>query len=197
MRAIAVVALALLMVGCSNKSVVQKWANSEPAMASHSGPVCFLPTELPDGVESTFLGRAVANQQWYGDYTAVNSALADVARSVGADVITEKRQKKKFGFFAWARPQVWGWARRLDDPAAIDCVALGGRIDPGNGVPLTARKLEMAEPEPELTQIDAPEQRVPTGSEYDECMARVMRISDAALRVESMAICDDAARELN
>lgn len=140
MRAIAVVGLALLMAGCSNKSVVQKWANSEPAMASHSGPVCFLPTELPDGVESTFLGRAVANQQWYGGYAGVNAALANVARSVGADVIAEKRQKMKFGFFAWARPQVWGWAHRLDDPAAIDCVALGGTIDPGNGVPLAVRR---------------------------------------------------------
>ncbi len=169
-KALYAIAAAVVLTGCGSKSVVQKYQDSQPAMAPYTGPVCLLPGKLPAGTQYTLLGRAIANQQGYGGFAHVNEELAKVARSVGADAVIEKQQKMKVGMWAWARPQVWGMAVRLKDPASFSCAANGGTIYQG-------------------TQVSIPQGSAPAQS-YDECMARIMKISDPKLRASSMSACD-------
>lgn len=173
MKGLVGLALVVALTGCGMKSVVQKTKVSQPALPRYEGPICLLPTPLPKSVEATQLGRAVANQQWYGGYSKVNQALADVARASGADIVSDKHQGMKIGFFAWARPQVWGYAARLKNPEAFDCTASGGTVYGAGYASATPRA-----PAPAET--------------YDSCMAKVLKISDAQLRLSSMAICDGA-----
>lgn len=172
MKGIVVVLMAVALMGCSGKSVVQKFKNSSPPLPPYSGPFCLLPKPLPAGVDSVLLGRAVANQQWYGGYAGVNEKLVNVARSVGADAVVEKRQKMKIGAVAWARPQVWGLAVRLKEPEKFDCAANGGAVYGGTSLAVTPS--------------------AKSSETYDSCMARVMRITDPQLRLSSMSACDSA-----
>lgn len=180
MKAIIAIAAAALLAGCGTKSVVQQWRGSEQPLPAHAGDVCLLPGAIPRDQEGAFLGRAVANQQWYGNHTRVNRALADAARRAGADVVVGLKSEYKMGAIAWARPQSYGMAYKLRDPAAFDCAAAGGKIDAG--APMAAAAA-------------APMQHAPAQplAQYDDCMARVVRISDASLRIESMKACDAAA----
>ncbi len=167
----------LALVGCGTKSVVQPTRDSKPPLPRYSGPVCLLPKRLPQDVAFTPLGRAVANQQWYGGFAKVNHAVAEVARSVGADAVVSMRSHMKMGFIAVVRPQSWGYAVKLKNPEAFDCLANGGRFD---GTP----------PPRPLPTATAP--TGPASTAYDACMARVLRIADPALRLEAMGSCDAA-----
>ncbi len=175
MRVIAILSLAALIVGCSPKYHVEDWAGAAPAMKRHGGPVCLLPGPLPAEVESTLLGRARSSQHWYGGYAGVHAGVAQAARDRGADAVVDLHSRQRMGFIAFARPDAYGWAVKLKDPSSFDCIALGGKIDPGAANTSLAR---------------AP--AVTGGGAYDECMSRVMRITDPALRLQSMAACDSA-----
>lgn len=177
MRVVVVLLLAAFLMACGSKSAVQKWQGSEEPLPVYSGPVCLLPGLLPSKVEFTFLGRAVANQQQYGGYAQVNTALANVARTVGADTVYDLRSKQKVGFFVVVRPQSWGMAARLKSPESFDCIAHGGRIYPGTDETSTSS------PAAEIAPVS-------NAVTYDECMARVMRISDPTLRLQAMTACD-------
>lgn len=170
MKGIVILMVVAALAGCSGKSVVQKWKDSSPPLPAYTGPVCLLPKPLPAGVDSVLLGRAIANQQWYGGYAGVNAELVTVARGVGADAVVDKKQRMKIGAFAWARPQVWGEAVRLKDPQNFDCVANGGAVYGGTSLAVSPT--------------------VNSGETYDTCMARVMRISDPQLRLSAMPSCD-------
>ena len=178
MRIIVLMIAMAILAGCGSKSTVQKWRGSEEPLPGYSGAVCLLAGSLPENVEFTFLGRAVANQQHYGGYAKVNAALADVARSVGADTVFDLQSKQKIGFFAVVRPQSWGMAARLKFPESFDCISSGGRVYPELGMIPALRATSTA-----IAPIQA-------GS-YDDCMGRVLRISDPVLRVEAMSACDD------
>lgn len=178
MRIIVLIIAMAVLVGCGSKSTVQKWRGSKEPLPTYNGPVCLLPGPLPENIEFTFLGRAVANQQQYGGYAKVNATLADVARSVGADTVFDLQSKQKIGFFVVVRPQSWGMAARLKSPELFDCISSGGRVYPEIGMAPTSRATSTAV---------APSQ----AGAYDECMVRVMRISDSALRLKAMAACDD------
>lgn len=178
MRIIALIIAIVVLAGCGSKSTVQKWKGSEEPLPVYNGPVCLLPGPLPEGVEYTFLGRAVANQQKYGGYARVNAALVDVVRTVGADTVFELRSKQKIGFLVVVRPQSWGMAARLKSPESFDCIASGGKLYPGLGMAPVSHSNSTA-----TTPVQA--------TTYDDCMARVMRISDSALRLRAMTACDD------
>lgn len=196
-KGIGAVLVAAALSGCAPKATVQKWQGSQPAMPAHSAAVCFLPGPMPEGVEYTFLGRAVGNTYTYGSFDLVENAVADRARSVGADVVFDQRRKMKIAPIPWgaARPQMWGMAAALKDPASFDCVASGGRLF-GSG-----RRLAVQPTTPALTPaaaVAAPTLQAPaaiqsqSASSYDECMRRVVRISDAQLRMQAMETCDIA-----
>jgi len=169
-KALFAIAAVVVLAGCGSKSVVQKSPGSQPSLGPYAGPVCLLPGKLPAGTQYTLLGRAIANQQGYGGFAHVNEELAKVARSVGADAVIEKQQKMKVGMWAWARPQVWGQAVRLTDPASFNCAANGGTVYQGS-------------------QVSIPQRSAPSQS-YDECMSRILKISDPKLRSASMSACD-------
>lgn len=181
MRIIALIIAIVVLSGCGTKSTVQKWKGSEEPLPVYNGPVCVLPGQLPEGVQFKFLGRAVANQQHYGGYAQVNAALANVVRSVGADTVFDLQSKQKIGFvpFVVVRPQSWGMAARLKSPESFDCIASGGKLYPGLGMATVSHSNSTA-----ATSVQA--------TTYDECMERVMRISDSGLRLEAMSTCDDA-----
>lgn len=134
MRIIVLIIVMAVLAGCGSKSTVQKWRGSEEPLPVYNGSVCLLPGPLPEDVEFMFLGRAVANQQHYGGYANVNAALADVVRSVGADIVFDLQSKQKIGFFVVVRPQSWGMAARLKSPELFDCISNGGRVYPELGI---------------------------------------------------------------
>lgn len=171
----------LALAGCGTKAVVQPLKGSSKALPRYSGPVCLLPKPLPPDVKFTPLGRAVANQQWYGGFAKVNRALAEVARSVGADAVVSMRSHMKMGFIAVARPQSWGYAIKLQDPESFDCLASGGRYD----------GIAPVRPAPSARALPAAP-ATPASPAYDACMARVLRIGDPALRLQAMDSCDAA-----
>lgn len=177
MKTLAVVLGALLVTGCGSKAVVQPWKDAVDAKPAHDRDVCLMDKPLPASVESELLGRSVANQQSYGGFAAVKAAMANISRQSGADVVADVHYKQKIGFFAVVRPQVWGYAYSLKDPAAFDCNAEGGQLygfsGPSTAVPV-ARRTESAQP----------------SSEYDQCMHRVLRIQDEQLRLRGMETCD-------
>lgn len=133
---------------------------------------------LPEGVEADFHGIGVSNSHWYGGYAGPKRVLAEKARESGVDVVTEMRHRQVMGFFAVARPRVQGRAYSLKDPAAFDCLAHGGDVYGPHG-PVSR------------SAVPADGSSV----SYDECMSRVLRIADPALRVEAMAACDGASGE--
>lgn len=177
-RVVLSVLVVALLSGCG-RTVVQETEGSQPPLPPFAGPVCLLPKNLPADTRFTLLGRAVSNTGTYGGFAKVNLALANVARSVGADVVIDKRSKMKFAPIPWAalRPQSWGMAVRLKDPQAFDCIASGGRLYDYSG------PIEVAPP-----------RVAPAGDKgdnsYDACMARVIKISDPQLRTTSMSMCD-------
>ena len=176
MKGFVVLCAVLLLAGCGSKSVVQKWKGSAPPMPPYTGPVCLLPKPLPEGIPSVLLGRAVANQQGYGGYAKVKGALSEVARGVGANAVVDQKQKMKlFGLLAAARPQVWGFAVKIDDTSSFNCEAEGGRLY------LHGERLELSSAS-----------GVTPSAGYDACMARVMKITDPQLRLSSMSACDSA-----
>lgn len=177
MRAIAVVAVAVVLAGCATNASVHKKVDSVANKPAHNRDVCFMTGPLPDGVDADFLGIGVSNSHWYGGYAGPKRVLANKAREAGVDVITEMRHRQVIGFFAVVRPRVQGRAYSLKDPAAFNCQAHGGEVYGLNGL-----KAATYAPAP----IGAP------SSSYDQCMARVMRISDPALRLQAMTACDGA-----
>lgn len=176
-------AVVIALTGCAPKASVQKWKGSMPALPPYTGPVCLLPGPLPADTEYTFLGRAVGNMYTYGSFATVENALADKVRTVGADTVYDKRMKMKIAPIPWgaARPQIWGMAVRLKAPEKFDCIASGGRLF-GNG-----QRLPVQQPAVATT----PTSSKPSSS-YDDCMRRVLRISDYDLRMQALEACDSA-----
>lgn len=195
LRASLLIAFAVLIAGCAPKATVQKWEGSQPALPAHSGPVCLMPGPLPANVEYIFLGRGVGNMYTYGSFNTVETAVADKLRSVGADLLIVDRRRMKIAPIPWgaARPQIWGKAVRLKNPADFDCVASGGRLY-GNGQMLTMPVSGVATTTASTRSSATPSApaTASTASPYDQCIARVLRISDEKLRLESMSLCDSA-----
>ncbi|WP_263144861.1 hypothetical protein [Pseudomonas sp. RIT-PI-AD] len=191
-RVLSITLAAIVLSGCGG-AVVQRTRDSQPALPPYTGPICLLPKPLPDNVDSTPLGRAIANSATYGGFAKMNLKLANVARSVGADAVVNKRSKMKIAPIPWgaARPQSWGMAVRIKNPEAFDCVASGGRLYDQNG-PILAPPSPSPQVKPQASpqgQVRAEKQQ--PGSEYDACMVRVMKITDAQLRASMMTTCDD------
>lgn len=199
LRTSLLVALAALMAGCAPKASVQKWEGSQPALPPHTGPVCILPGNPPPDMEYIFLGRGVGNMYTYGSFTTVETVVADKLRSVGADMLIVDRRRMKIAPIPWgvARPQIWGKAVRLKNPADFDCIASGGRLY-GNGQMLTmpvtgtTSTATSNSANPSTNSTPSAPATVSTASSYDQCIARVLRISDEQLRLESMTLCDNA-----
>lgn len=181
MRAFAVVGLAVLMAGCGLKSNTFNPDGHGYATKRdpHTNAVCQLAGPLPAGVGHEVIGLIRGNRGFFGGFGPVRQIMADEARSAGADVIVNLRMRQDVAFRGVfiLRPVGEGMGLKLEHPESFNCLANGGRIYPGAGLaPITQ-------------SIVAP---VPSVATYDECMGRVLRISDPALRVQAMAACDGA-----
>lgn len=170
MRGIVALCLLALLAGCGTKASVIRIKGMEP-LPPNNGSLCVLPSVMPEGIEYTVIGRAAANQQGYGGFAGVNAKLIAASKAAGADVLINKTQRMHIGFFAWARPQSFATAAKLQHPESFNCVENGGTVD---GVTVsTAAKPKDAK-------------------YYDACMARIMKISDPQQRLASMPMCDSA-----
>ncbi|WP_220814987.1 hypothetical protein [Pseudomonas paralcaligenes] len=182
MRKLLVVAGLVLITGCSTTANIHKLKGAAAAKPAHNRDVCLLNTSLPDGIEVEYMGRGVSNSQWYGGYSKVKAVLADRARQGGVDVVSDLQYRQVIGFFAWVRPRIYGDAYALKHPESFNCLALGGQ-------PYSPLGIRPIPPAPSsAVATSAPAQT------YDECMARVLRIQDENLRLQSMALCDSADR---
>jgi hypothetical protein len=101
--------------------------------------------------------------------------------------VFKQQDRQKIGAFAWARPQSWGFAARLKNPEQFNCITAGGREYLGG------QRLEInSAGTPPAASNQNPAPAIRSGSDYDKCMARVMRISDPDQRRQSMPMCDSA-----
>lgn len=187
MRAIAVAALAVTLAGCGLKSNTFNMDGRGYLQdrTPHDRAVCQLDSAMPLGVPYKDVGIVRGNRGFFGGFLPVRQAMADEARKAGIDVIHSMRMRQDVAFRGVfiLRPVGEGVGARLDNPEAFNCLAQGGRMYPaGRGVPIQGG--------PVAASAVAPPTAVP--GTYDECMSRVMRISDPALRLQAMAACDGA-----
>lgn len=187
MRAIAVVAVAAVLAGCGLKSNTFNMDGRGYLQdrTPHDRAVCQLDSAMPLGVPYKDVGIVRGNRGFFGGFLPVRQVMADEARKAGIDVIHSMRMRQDVAFRGVfiLRPVGEGVGARLDNPEAFNCLAQGGRMYPADrGVPIQGgpRAVSAA-----ALPVGAP------GS-YDECMARVMRISDQALRLQAMTACDGA-----
>lgn len=186
MRVIAVVAVATLLTGCGLKSNTFNMDGRGylEDRTPHDRAVCQLDSAMPLGVPYKDVGIVRGNRGFFGGFLPVRQVMADEARKAGIDVIhsMHMRQDVAFRGVFILRPVGEGVGARLDNPEAFNCLALGGRMYPANrGVPVQGGPRAVSAALPAGAPVS-----------YDECMARVMRITDPELRVQSMAACDSA-----
>lgn len=207
MRKLFLLVAVVLVSGCAAKANIHKISGAAKPKPAHSRDVCLMDAAMPEEIEAVFMGRGVSNSQWYGGYAGVKALLAERSRQLGVDVVSDMQYRHVMGFFAWARPRVYGNAYALKNPAAFDCVAMGGEVyAPGAQLPTPASQVVRPVAAPVTTPAPA-ETALPTlaptpasaptpaaqsssGQSYDDCMARVLRIQDEALRLQSMSMCD-------
>ena len=187
MRAIAIVAVAVALTGCGLKSNTfnMDGRGYMEDRAPHDRAVCQLDSAMPLGVPYKDVGIVRGNRGFFGGFLPVRQVMADEARKAGIDVIHSMRMRQDVAFRGVfiLRPIGEGVGARLDNPEAFNCLAQGGRMYPADrGVPIQGG--------PRAASLGA----LPAApGTYDECMSRVMRISDPALRLQAMAACDGAA----
>lgn len=183
-RVIGLCAAAIVLSGCGLKANTFNENGRGYAYKGdpYSGPVCQLDTPVAGDVEYDVVGLIRGNRGWFGGFGPVRQVMADEARSAGADVISSMRMRQDVAFrgIFILRPIGEGNGLRLKNPETFDCLARGGRIYPANG---SAPIYPAARTVIASKQADA-------GS-YDECMQRVLKITDPALKVEAMSACDD------
>ncbi|MET1077568.1 MAG: hypothetical protein ABWY06_06055 [Pseudomonas sp.] len=197
-RALAALAMAVL-AGCGTKANTlnidgRGYAKS---LGAHNGPVCLLKGVLPAQFEHQVVGTLKGNRQVPGNFEGVRVAMANEARNKGADVVENLVMEQDWAFrgIFLLRPIGQGQALRLRDPGALDCLALGGlkygtgqrQADPQP----TSVQAPLAAPVPAAEKASTPLRSESTaGGSYDDCIRRVMRISDPQLRLKGMEACD-------
>lgn len=186
-RFVAVAAGLVLLSGCGLKANTFNLDGRGylEDRAPHNRSVCQLDTGMPQSVAYHDVGIVRGNRGFFGSFLPVRQIMADEARRAGIDVIhsMHMRQDVAFRGIFILRPVGEGVGARLDSPDTFNCLAQGGRLYPANrGVPIQGGPQAVA---PVATPAAQP-------ASYDDCMARVLRISDPALRVQAMAACDGA-----
>lgn len=134
MSKILILAAVAALAGCANGAVKTKTelvGGKHAAVSSRTGPVCLLAGDLPEGVRATTIGRVKATKGTYGGIDNLMKPMADEARRVGADAITNLQADQRFkGPLPWRynAPTGDGHAVKLDDGAAFDCAQAGGQL---------------------------------------------------------------------
>tara|TARA_Y100001951_G_scaffold103734_1_gene113279 strand:+ start:14031 stop:14615 length:585 start_codon:yes stop_codon:yes gene_type:complete len=188
MRVIVICTLALMLAGCGLKANTfnMDGRGYYQDREAHSRSVCQLDSAMPVGVDYKDVAVVRGNRGFFGGFLPVRQVMADEARQAGIDVIHSMRMRQDVAFrgIFILRPVGEGVGARLDSPDTFNCLVQGGRLYPANrGVPIQGGPRAVA-------PVAAPAVQP---ASYDDCMARVLRISDPALRVQAMSVCDGAA----
>ena len=109
--------------GCSTTKM--KVVKTAPKLPPYSGPVCLIKSPLPSSFKYVSLGRIASGKHFYGSLDGVFHAMADKARSSGANAVINVRAHHTVDAIAWSVPKAVGMAVRTES-ANLDCRALGG-----------------------------------------------------------------------
>jgi hypothetical protein len=132
-RIAALLLLAATLGGCAahspmimKETVDVAMAPNAPKLAPHTGKVLFLDNAPPAGVRYETLGEINAGAVWYGGPDGLLNAMADKARSIGADAVVEVGTWKQPSGFSWAAPHATGKAIHILNRKGADLNAMGG-----------------------------------------------------------------------
>lgn len=125
---IAIAALAIALTGCAAVRESDLREHRPTSMKAHSGPVCMMKSPMPQHVEHEPLGLIESYSRFYGPMDPILDALAEEARSIGANAVVRLNPRHKMGLIAWARPFADGQGIRIADPASFDCLKFGGEL---------------------------------------------------------------------
>lgn len=135
MNKILILVLAAAVGGCATGGVKTKTelaGGKHAAVTSRTGPVCMLAGDLPEGMHATTIGRIKATKGTYGAVDNLMKPMADEARRVGADAITNLQADQRFkGPLPWRynAPTGDGHAVKFDGSSPpFDCVQAGGQL---------------------------------------------------------------------
>jgi hypothetical protein len=120
---VVVLAITSGLCGCSTTKM--KVAKNAPKLAAYSGPVCLLKSPLPSEYTYITLGRIASGKHFYGSLEGVLAAVADKARSAGANAVIKLRAYHTVDAVAWSVPKAVGIAVKID-VQNLDCKAMGG-----------------------------------------------------------------------
>lgn len=132
-RILGMVLCAAALGGCAahspmimKQTVDVAMAPNAPKLAPHTEKVLFLDNAPPSSVRYEVLGEINAGAVWYGGPDALLDAMADKARSIGADAVVEIGTWKQPSGFSWAAPHATGKAVKILNKKAVNLSALGG-----------------------------------------------------------------------
>ena len=100
-------------------------------LKSHSSPVCMFDGPLPEGLKYREVGRINGSKKTYGTADEVLLAMADEARRIGVEAITELEARQRRGIMPWRMsvPANAGMLVKLDpESLPMDCVKLEGQL---------------------------------------------------------------------
>ncbi len=123
----ALIAVALLS-GCAAVRESDLREHHESRIAPHSGPVCLMKAPMPPQVAHEDLGLIESYSRFYGSMDPILDALAEEARSIGANAVVRVNPRHKMGLIAWARPFADGRGIKLANAAEFDCLKFGGEL---------------------------------------------------------------------
>jgi hypothetical protein len=132
-RNLSILTAVLLVAACSPHGVFNPVGGGELTMASSgktypptTNQIRMIEGSLPEGTYQT-IGQIDVGSGYYGDLKSSEKALADRARSVGADAVINMKLWHQPQGFSWAAPQ--GVAVKLTDPANVDLNKVPGDWD--------------------------------------------------------------------
>lgn len=202
MRLIAIVGLALLLAGCSSRPALEFGFGSPPTVAQTRGIVqehLEVALKDPTNIQGLTIGRPEAACYSRGP------GKRDVC---GYRVCVAYNAKNSFGGYVGRKVYVYWILKRWGLQIAENRGACPMTFDDWFGSPpvetkdfcafqprnagcLNGKVEQFAPVAEEMPAAPVPA-HAPSGSAYDECMRRVLRISDQSLRLQAMGSCDGA-----
>ncbi len=120
-------AMLLALTGCAGVRVTSL-VEPDTKLQASSDSVCLLAGDLPAGTIFQLIGTIRATKGTYGGTDQLLPAIADQARTIGANAVINLQAHQRFrGPLPWrvTAPSGQGQAVRVTDP--IDCAASGGK----------------------------------------------------------------------
>ena len=123
---VVVIAAVLAVSGCAANTSTKYVSKGQAPLPRSVEPVCFVRAPLPSNIDYTKIGEVRGGKKSYGTVSEIIPAMADEARSIGADALINVTTGQRMGAWAWARPVGSGTAIKLANRADLDCLANGG-----------------------------------------------------------------------